>query len=71
MLTALTFLIGALLGLVGGAITCVRYIRQELTAQIGPNLDLLQLRVANLQSTVDLLLSTRHIDLYKDSTWVC
>ncbi len=54
-MTILIFALGALLGLVVGAAACVRYVRQELTARIGPSLDLLQLRVANLQSAVDLL----------------
>lgn len=61
MLTVLTFVVGVLLGLVVGAAACVRYIRQELTARIGPSLDLLQLRIANMQSTVELICSkTQH-----------
>ncbi|MBA3574787.1 MAG: hypothetical protein H0W37_07435, partial [Pseudonocardiales bacterium] len=46
-MSVLVFLIGALLGLVLGAAVCVRYLRQELTARIGPTMDLLQLQLHN------------------------
>ena len=48
-MSVLIFLIGALLGLVLDAAVCVRYLRQELTARIGPTMDLLQLQLHNLQ----------------------
>ncbi|MGI9063085.1 MAG: hypothetical protein ACR2FQ_04630 [Pseudonocardiaceae bacterium] len=59
----LIFLMGALLGLVLGAAVCVRYVRQEMTARIGPTMDLLQLQLQNLQGSVDIALVNRHAEL--------
>ncbi len=63
-MSVLIFLIGALLGLVLGAAVCVRYLRQELTARIGPTMDLLQLQLHNLQGSVDIALANWHAELH-------
>jgi hypothetical protein len=63
-MTVLIFLIGALLGLTFGVIGCIRYVRQELTARIGPTMDLMQLRLDNVQSAVNLALATWHAELH-------
>ncbi|MCA1603035.1 MAG: hypothetical protein LC776_15840 [Acidobacteria bacterium] len=61
----LVFLIGALLGLVLGAAICIRYLRQELTARIGPTMDLLQLQLQNLQTGVNIALANWHAELHR------
>lgn len=63
-MSVLIFLIGALLGLVIGAALCVRYVRQELTARIVPTMDLLELKVDNVQSAVNLALASWHAELH-------
>jgi predicted component of type VI protein secretion system len=63
-MSVLIFVIGALLGVVLGAAICVRYIRQELTARIGPTMELLRLQVENLQSAVNIALANWHAELH-------
>lgn len=59
----MVFLIGALLGLLAGALVCVRYIRQEMTANLTPRLNLIQAHLDNLEAEVNLALATRMADL--------
>jgi len=59
----LIFLVGLLLGtLVGGAF-CVRYLRREIAANVGPQLRQLNLKVETLESVLNLALVTRHTEL--------
>jgi hypothetical protein len=53
-MVVLIFLVGALLGALVGAIACVRYVRQEMTADIAPRLRHLQAQVDNLETEVRL-----------------
>jgi hypothetical protein len=58
----LIFLLGLLLGiLIGGAI-CVRYLRREIAANVGPQLRQLNLKVETLESVLNLALLTRHTE---------
>ncbi len=60
----LIFAVGALLGLVLGAALCVRYLRQELTAHITPTLEVIEMRLGIVQSTVNELVgSTLHAQM--------
>lgn len=63
-MSVLIFLIGALSGLVLGAALCVRYLRQELTARIGPTMDLLLLKLDNVDSAVNVALANWHAELH-------
>ena len=56
------FLVGALVGILIGAITCMRYFRQEMTANVSPKLKLIQLHLDNLESELNLALATRTVD---------
>lgn len=56
------FLVGALVGILAGAITCMRYFRQEMTANVSPKLKLIQLHLDNLESELNLALATRTVD---------
>jgi hypothetical protein len=61
--TLLVFLVGALLGaLVGGAL-CVRYLRQEVAANIGPKIQHIQRQLDNIQAELNLAITTRHAEL--------
>ena len=58
----LNFLLGLLLGvLIGGAI-CVRYLRHEIAANVGPQLRQLNLKIELLESVLNLALLTRHTE---------
>ena len=63
-MSVLIFLIGALLGLVLGSALCVRYLRQELTARIGPTMDLVLLKLDNVHSAVNVALANWHAELH-------
>ena len=63
-MSVLIFLIGALLGLVVGAALCVRYLRQEVTARIGPTMDLVLLKLDNVHSAVNVALANWHAELH-------
>jgi hypothetical protein len=58
----LNFLVGLLLGiLIGGAI-CVRYLRREIAANVGPQLRQLNLKLETLESVLNLAILTRHVE---------
>jgi hypothetical protein len=61
----LVFLIGALLGMLVGGGLCVRYVRQEMTGDIGPKLGHVQLQLDNLESAVGLALAAQYAELAK------
>lgn len=63
-MSVLIFLIGALLGLVLGAALCMRYVRQEVTARIGPTMDLVLLKLDNMHSAVNIALANWHAELH-------
>jgi hypothetical protein len=60
---ALIFLVGILLGVVGGCAVCVRYLRREIAADIGPCLRRMQLQLDNLDAAVNLALISRYAEL--------
>jgi hypothetical protein len=66
VMTVLIFLIGALLGMLLGTALCVRYLRQELTARIGPTMDLLELKLDNVHSAVNIALANWHAELHNN-----
>jgi hypothetical protein len=59
----LIFVVGALLGVLAGGAVCVRYLRHEIAADVGPQLRRLQLQLDNLEAAVNLALITRYAEL--------
>jgi hypothetical protein len=59
------FLLGFLLGILGGGVLCVRYLRHEIAADIGPRLRRVQMQLDNLDTEVNLALATRFANLAK------
>jgi hypothetical protein len=57
------FLVGALIGALGGCLVCIRYLRREIAADIGPKLRRIQLQLDNLETALNLALVTRYADL--------
>ena len=65
--TLMLFLLGTLTGVRMGGALCVRYLRHEIAADIGPRLRRLQLQLDNLESAVNLALVTRYAELGSQS----
>jgi len=59
----LIFLVGALLGVLVGGMFCVRYLRHEVAANIGPRMRRIQAQLDNLETAVNLALVTRYAEL--------
>ncbi|MGH3297231.1 MAG: hypothetical protein ACRDP7_36095 [Trebonia sp.] len=59
----LVSLLGLLLGLLFGALLCIRFIRQEVAADIGPQLRKIQSHLDALEADVGLAIGTRYADL--------
>ena len=61
--TLLIFVLGTLIGVLMGGALCVRYLRHEIEAEIGPRLRRMQLQLDNLESALNLALVTRYAEL--------
>jgi hypothetical protein len=59
----LIFLVGALLGVLIGGLCCVRFIRHEVAADIGPSLRRMRAQLDNLETAMNLALVTRYAEL--------
>jgi len=59
----MVFLIGLLIGVLGGGALCVRYLRQEIAADFGPTLRRMQVQLQNVDTEINLALTTRLADL--------
>jgi hypothetical protein len=59
----LIFVVGALLGVLMGGALCVRYLRREVAADIGPRLKRMQLQLDNIETELNLAITTRHVEL--------
>ena len=59
----LIFLVGELLGVLIGGALCVRYLRREIAADIGPKLKHVQLQLDNIETELNLAIATRHAEL--------
>lgn len=57
------FLLGALLGVLVGGMMCVRYLRHEVAANIGPSVRRMRAQLDNLETAVNLALVTRYAEL--------
>jgi uncharacterized membrane-anchored protein YhcB (DUF1043 family) len=58
-------LLGILLGLVIGALVCARYLRQEMTANVGPRLRRIEMQLDTLRAELNLATETRLAALSK------
>jgi hypothetical protein len=57
------FLLGTLIGALTGCLICIRYLRREIAADIGPRLQRIQLQLDNLETALNLTMVTRYADL--------
>ena len=56
-------LVAALVGMLAGGAVCVRYLRQEIAADIVPRLRRMQLQLDNLEAEINLAMATRLAEL--------
>ena len=61
--TLLIFVIGTLIGVLMGGALCVRYLRHEIAADIGPRLRRLQMQLDSLESAINLVVMTRYAEI--------
>jgi hypothetical protein len=59
----LIFLIGLQLGVLMGAASCIRYLRRELSAEIGPKLKRMQAQLDSLEAALNLAVLSRYAEL--------
>ena len=59
----LVFFLGMLLGVLGGGALCVRFIRHEVAADIGPRLRRLQAQMDNVEAAINLAVMTQYAEL--------
>ena len=57
------FMCGLLIGTIAGCLVCIRYLRREVAADIGPRLRRIQLQLDNLEAALNLALVTRYAEL--------
>jgi hypothetical protein len=57
------FILGVLLGILGGGALCVRYLRHEIAADISPQLRRMQGKLDNLEAALNLALMTRYAEI--------
>lgn len=59
----LIFALGVLLGMLVGGGLCIRWLRREMTAEIGPKLRRMQLQLDYLESALNLAVTSRLAEL--------
>jgi len=59
----LVFLVGLQLGALVGAFFCMRYLRREVAAEVGPKLKRIQVQLDSLEATLNLALLSRYTEL--------
>src|ERR1700730_19370271 len=65
--TPLIFLLGGLIGVLAGGALCVRYLRHEIAADIGPRLRRLQMQLDSLESAIHLVVMTRDAEIRRQA----
>jgi hypothetical protein len=62
-MAVMIFLVGTMLGVLGGGALCVRYVRQEVLAGVVPLLRRMQVQLDNLEAELNLALVHRLTEL--------
>jgi hypothetical protein len=57
------FLLGMLIGTIAGCLICIRYLRREVAADIGPRLRRIEVQLDNLETALNLAMVTRYADM--------
>jgi len=59
----LVFVLGVQLGMLAGAMLCIRYLRREVAGDIGPRLKQMQAQLDNLEAALNLALLSHYAEL--------
>ena len=59
----LIFLVGSLSGLLLGALLCVRFVRQAVTADLSPKLRRIEGQLSNIETELTYVASVRYAEL--------
>jgi hypothetical protein len=59
----LIFLVGSLFGLLVGALLCIRFVRQEITGELGPKLRQIQGQLNTIEAELTYMVSARYAEL--------
>lgn len=59
----LIFFFGSLCGILLGALMCVRFVRQEVTGELGPKLRQLQGQLNTIEAELAYMVSARYVEL--------
>jgi hypothetical protein len=63
IMIVLIFLVGSLLGVLMGALLCVRFVRQEVTGDLGPQLRLMQGQLNTIEAELTYMVSSRYAEI--------
>ena len=59
----LIFLVGSQSGLLLGALLCIRFVRQEVTGELGPKLRQIQGQLNTIEAELTYVVSSRYAEL--------
>jgi hypothetical protein len=59
----LIFLVGSLLGVLTGALLCVRFVRQEVTGNLGPQMRQMQGQLNTIEAELTYMVSSRYAEI--------
>jgi hypothetical protein len=62
VMIVLIFLVGSLLGLLMGALVCIRFVRQEVTGDLRPRLNQIQGQLNTIEAEVTYMVSSRYAE---------
>ena len=62
-MVVLIFLFGSLFGVLLGALMCIRFVRQEVTGDLGPKLRQIQGQLNTIEADLTYVVSTRYAEL--------
>jgi hypothetical protein len=63
IMIVLIFLVGSLLGALLGALVCIRFVRQEVTGDLGPKLRQIQGQLNTIEAELTYMVSARYAEL--------
>jgi hypothetical protein len=63
IMIVLTLLLGLLFGLLGGALICIRFVRQQVARDLLPTLSRMQGQLNTIEAEVGYMVSSRYAEL--------
>jgi uncharacterized membrane-anchored protein YhcB (DUF1043 family) len=63
VMTALILLVGLLIGLLGGALISIRFVRQEVMGNLGPQLQQMRGQLNSIEAEITYLASSRYAEI--------